>query len=144
MEPTIDYISVNLVLVGLIIFTGIYIISAIFKWKIFQKAGREGWEALIPFYSSYLLYKIAWDGKFYLMSLGCILLAYVLGSFSRDSIFFVCALCALTLSFYVIRAIKLARVFDLPKEYIIGLVFLSPVFYGLIAMSSSKYTKEEK
>lgn len=32
-------------------------------WKIFEKAGIEGWKSLIPFYNGYLLFQIAWEGK---------------------------------------------------------------------------------
>jgi len=28
-------------------------------WKLFQKAGRHGWEALIPFYSTYVMFKLS-------------------------------------------------------------------------------------
>lgn len=36
-----------------------YILSVIALWPVFVKAGRPGWGALIPFYNSYLLIKIA-------------------------------------------------------------------------------------
>lgn len=29
------------------------------EWGIFTKAGEEGWKAIIPFYNSYIFYKIA-------------------------------------------------------------------------------------
>lgn len=29
------------------------------NWKLFKKAGREGWEAIIPFYNQYVLVQIA-------------------------------------------------------------------------------------
>lgn len=32
----------------------IYIIIAICMWKIFEKAGLEGWKAIIPFYNIYV------------------------------------------------------------------------------------------
>ena len=34
----------------------IYIIG---KWKLFQKAGKQGWESIIPFYSSWVLVEIS-------------------------------------------------------------------------------------
>jgi len=36
-----------------------YILTVIATWKIFKKAGIEGWKSLIPIYNAYLLYKIA-------------------------------------------------------------------------------------
>ena len=37
----------------------VIIFLVIVQWKLFKKAGRNGWESLIPFYSSYVLVKIA-------------------------------------------------------------------------------------
>lgn len=38
----------------------IYIIMVIGMWKIFEKAGEEGWKAIIPFYNLYIsIVKIA-------------------------------------------------------------------------------------
>ena len=34
------------------------VLSIIGLWKIFTKAGRHGWAAIIPFYSSYVLYDV--------------------------------------------------------------------------------------
>ena len=36
-----------------------FAILAIGRWQIFKKAGYKGWEALIPFYSDYILQSIA-------------------------------------------------------------------------------------
>lgn len=35
------------------------IISLVAVWKVFKKAGRPGWGAIVPFYNLYLLLKIA-------------------------------------------------------------------------------------
>lgn len=37
----------------------ISIITVVALWKVFSKAGRPGWGAIIPFYNLYLLLKIA-------------------------------------------------------------------------------------
>lgn len=36
---------------------------------LFRKAGREGWEAIIPFYNSYVEYKLFWTTKMFWVSL---------------------------------------------------------------------------
>lgn len=41
------------------------------EWGIFTKAGIEGWKAIIPFYNSYIFYKIT-TGKGWLFILGLI------------------------------------------------------------------------
>ena len=37
-----------------------YILSSIAFWGIFKKAGESGWKAFIPFYRTYIVFKIAW------------------------------------------------------------------------------------
>lgn len=44
-------------LLFLILVFGIVLIIA--KWKLFKKAGKHGWEAIIPFYSTWVLIEIA-------------------------------------------------------------------------------------
>ncbi len=43
----------------LIITIGFWVLGIAGRWKVFEKAGKEGWKSLIPFYSSYCLYDIA-------------------------------------------------------------------------------------
>lgn len=45
----------------LIITIGFWVLGIAGRWKVFEKAGKEGWKSLIPFYSSYCLYDIALD-----------------------------------------------------------------------------------
>lgn len=44
-----------LVLIGLIF----VIVLIVAQWKLFKKAGKNGWEAIIPFYSTWVLIEIA-------------------------------------------------------------------------------------
>ncbi|RJQ81054.1 hypothetical protein D5S17_05930 [Pseudonocardiaceae bacterium YIM PH 21723] len=41
----------------------IYLIGVVLLWKIFEKAGKPGWYAIIPIYNAYVLVKIiGWSG----------------------------------------------------------------------------------
>ena len=47
-----------------------YVLLVIAWWKIFTKAGVEGWMALVPFLNLYQIYKIAWgEGWYFLLML---------------------------------------------------------------------------
>lgn len=46
-----------------------YILSAIGLWGVFRKSGEKSWKAIIPVYNQYTLYKIVWEGKYYLLQL---------------------------------------------------------------------------
>ena len=51
---------------SLIIFCLLVIIG---YFKIFEKANEKGWKSLIPFYNIYLLYKIFWQTKYFILLL---------------------------------------------------------------------------
>lgn len=34
------------------------VLEVVAYWKLFEKAGEEGWKSLIPVYSGYMIYKI--------------------------------------------------------------------------------------
>lgn len=45
--------------VVLLVCLGLVVMCVIANWKLFEKAGEPGWSALIPFYNSYQMAKIA-------------------------------------------------------------------------------------
>ena len=49
-----------LILIPVIIFAiAIVIVEIIGRWKLFKKAGRNGWESIVPFYSNWVYVEIA-------------------------------------------------------------------------------------
>lgn len=48
-----------LFLLALFLLGAIIVIAWIAGWKLFKKAGKKGWEALIPFYNNYILVEIS-------------------------------------------------------------------------------------
>ena len=45
-------------LLFVLIALGAAIVTIIGEWKVFEKAGKPGWAAIIPFYNNYVLYQI--------------------------------------------------------------------------------------
>ena len=43
----------------------ILVLIIVARWQVFKKAGQPGWAAIIPFYSDYVLYKIAGRKAFF-------------------------------------------------------------------------------
>ena len=56
----------------------ILVLTAIGLWNMYIKAGEPGWAALIPFYRTYVLYKISDMKKLFWLNLGCIIVSTVI------------------------------------------------------------------
>lgn len=88
------------IIIFIIICTPILVLRIIAQWKVFKKAGKQGWEALIPFYSTWILNEIsglAW--YWFLMAIagtlvgaskvpGLSQLAFLVSLFARINIFY--------------------------------------------------------
>lgn len=104
--------------VFLLIWLAVLVLLIIAFWRIFTKAGEPGWASLIPFYNTYIMYKIAWgNGWLFLLSFIPLVGMFV-------------ALVALY---------KLCVAFDHGAGFFLGLLFLSPIFLLILAFGSSEY-----
>lgn len=63
-----------LVFISLILLV-IYILA---YWFIFSKAGEPGWKALIPFYSTYTVFKLTWNTKMFALYVGLVVITNIL------------------------------------------------------------------
>lgn len=63
-----------LVFISLILLV-IYILA---YWFIFSKAGEPGWKALIPFYSTYTVFKLTWNTKMFALYMGLFVITNIL------------------------------------------------------------------
>lgn len=110
--------SLTVIAVLSIIIFAVFILQIVAKWKIFSKAGEHGWAALIPFYNTYVLYKITWEnGLFFLLS------------------YIPCLNVIVT----VMTNMKLAAVFGKSDGFAIGLSLLGAIFYPILGFDSSEY-----
>lgn len=94
-------------------------------WKVFVKAGKPGWAAIVPIYNIYILLEIVGRPTWWLALL---LLAFipVIGS-----------LCVLAVMFIIYW--DLAKSFGKELGYAIGLVLLSPIFVPMLGFGSAQY-----
>lgn len=110
----------------LALFSGVYlmvvlvlaVILIIARWRVYTKAGEPGWGSLIPFYSDYLLFKIAWgNGWLFLLSFIPVVGWIVL----------------------LIAVYKLCVAFGHGAGFFLGMFFLQPIFMMILAFDSSEY-----
>lgn len=96
----------------------ISILMIIAMWKIFTKAGEAGWKAIIPIYSTYILFKIIYGSgwRFLLMLIPIV---------------------GIVIS--IMMDIDLARSFKKGTGFAIGLIFLYPIFLMILGFGDATY-----
>lgn len=125
------------------------------NWKIFTKAGIEGWKSLIPFYNAYILItKIARKPVAYFLApflgmLGIFFLALVVAVISfatRDNpiLFGLIGLAYLVyIIFLIVIFVKInvaiAKNFGHSGAFAVGLILLPYIFYLILGFDNSKF-----
>jgi hypothetical protein len=90
-------------------------------WRVFQKAGRPGWSAIVPIYNAYVLLRISNKPGWWLA------LMFVPG------VNIVCS---------VLASVSLAERFGRSVAFGVGLAFLGFLFYPVLAFGESRYTEK--
>ncbi len=101
------------------------VFAIIVMWRIFTKAGKPGWAAIVPFYNLYVLFEITWGS-------GWMFLTVFLSIIPVIGVIAVFVIIILTM-------IKLAKAFGKSGGFAVGLIFLSFIFEAILAFDSSTY-----
>ena len=109
-------------LITSLILLGILAFFAVCMWRIFVKAGKPGWAALVPIYSIIVELEIV-GRPWWLIFLMFIPYANMVVA--------------------IILMLSLAKVFGKSTGFAIGLIFLSIVFIPILAFDDSKYLGPE-
>ena len=105
-------------IVGLVIGLALCVVMIVASVKIFQKAGKPGWHAIIPFLSNYDLFDLAW-GNGILFLLTFVPVANIIVS--------------------IMLYIKLAKAFGKDTGFAVGLIFLPFIFLLILAFGDAQY-----
>jgi len=110
---------VPLIVIGLMV-----VVFVIAGWKIFTKAGRPGWESIVPIYSNWILVTEICKKEplwFFLMfvPIGNIIAAWVISQ-------------------------EMAKKFGKSEAFGMGLFFLAPIFALILAFGDAKYQGRSK
>ena len=98
-----------------LIFVAVMVVA---MWKIFEKAGIEGWKALIPFYNIYVAYKMAW-GNGWICLLLVVPFVGIITAFITDY--------------------KMAKAFGHGFGYALGLIVFPVVFAPVLGFGKDEY-----
>ena len=87
-------------------------------WRVFVKAGKPGWGALIPIYNYFCMFEIAWGNGLWFLLMFIPIVNTIVG---------------------MMLLIKLAESFGKGYLFGIGLILLSPIFICILGFDSSEY-----
>lgn len=92
-------------------------------WKIFEKADKPGWAALIPIYNTWVFCEILWP--------------------KQKVLYFVLFLIPfVNVVIGILSVFRLAKAFDKGIGFALGLLFLYPIFILILGFSDSTYQGE--
>ena len=105
--------------IGLIVLDfALIILMVAALWAVFKKAGEPGWAALIPIYNIMVLLKISGKPMWWVILM---LIPFV------------------NIIVLIIAIVALARNFGKGAGFALGLVFLAPIFYPILAWGDARY-----
>ncbi len=88
------------------------------EWKIFTKAGKEGWKSLIPVYNAYTMLQIL---------------------NMEPMLCFLSLLPGANFMLGIVMSVKLAKSFGKGTGFAIGIILLEPIFEMILAFGDAKY-----
>lgn len=108
------------VIVFLFVLIGIAIVvlEIAAAWRVFTKAGQPGWAIFIPIYNAIVLLRIAGRPGWWVILEMIPFVSFVIT---------------------IIVVLDIARVFGKGSGFAVGMIFLSPIFYPILAFGSSRY-----
>ena len=118
--------SIAAIIAGLGIFLVFFFAFLIFfiicSWKIYKKAGKEGWECIVPIYNIIVYLDIIKRPRWWIV------------------LYFIPLV---SLAIAVINCMDTAKAFGKSTGFGIGLLLLSPIFYPILAFGDAKYIYNE-
>jgi hypothetical protein len=102
----------------MVVYFALILIVVASMWKVFTKAGEPGWAAIIPIYNLFVLLKIAGKPAWWFLLLLIPVVNFVI---------------------LAIVCIALAKNFGKGAGFGLGLLFLSPIFYPMLAWGDARY-----
>lgn len=119
-----------------------WLLQIIANWRIFTKAGEAGWKSIIPVYSDYISYKIAWQTSYFWLVFILGIIASCIQNPGGDSamLLMLASLIKIIAGIIsIIYSIKLARAFGRGIGFALGLIFLQPIFMLILGLGNDHY-----
>lgn len=101
-----------------LVMLAIAVVALIGLWKVFEKAGKPGWGAIVPFYNLYCLFEM---------------------SFGTGWLFLLMFVPCVGQIMLIIMWVKLAVAFDKGVGFGIGILFLPFIFLPMLGFGDAQY-----
>ena len=134
--PASAIITIFTVAIALVV---LYIVG---MWRIFEKAGENGWKCLIPFYNQYTMYKMFWKTKYFWIVL---VLSIANGFFNGLALTIpalstvVSVISLVAFVFAVFLNYRISASFGHGIGYCIGLLLLPFIFTLILGFNQDEY-----
>ena len=113
----------------LVIVLAVAVIQIIAMWKIFTKAGEEGWKSIIPIYNMVTLFKIIGLSPWLILGYFATIIPYI-GPYIGWIV---------VIAITIIQAYYLAKSFGKEIGYMFGLWLLPSIFYMILGFGNAQY-----
>ncbi len=131
-------LSIGLIIFFSIIAIAVAVLELIGLWKMFKKAGKKGWEALIPGHDSFVLFEMAGINPIWILGLifgGIVCIIPILGMIAYYAFIIFVA---------VWLNVRLAKAFGKETGFGVLMFFFPYVMYPILGIGSAKYTAPKK
>lgn len=118
MDEAYAAAATGVLLVYTVIVLAIAIISLVGMWKIFVKAGKPGWGAIVPFYNTYCLFEM---------------------SFGTGWLFLLTFVPCVNAVILIIMWIKLAQAFGKGAAFGVGILFFPFIFLPMLGFGDAQF-----
>lgn len=125
-----------IVLLVLVLFAiAVRIVYFIGLWKLFKKAGKGGWEAIIPFYRTYVLIQIAGLNWWYFLIALSGTIVTVIG---LNSLVWLAYIATLAVNFFIFYNIA-KKMKKSPVGFGVAAIFVSPILAMVLGYSKDEF-----
>ena len=111
-------VAAGVLIVYYLIMLALLILMLVAMWKVFVKAGRPGWGAIVPFYNTYCLFDM---------------------SFGNGWLFLLLLVPCVNVVMEIIMMVKLAQAFGKSGGFAVGLIFLPVIFVPMLGFGDAQY-----
>lgn len=102
----------------LVIALALFVLTVVGNWKCFEKAGEHGWGAIVPFYSQYINFKIAYGQGWMFLLMIIPFIGWI---------------------FAIMCNYKFAKAFGKSTGFAVGNVFIPSIFTTIIGFDESEF-----